>query len=99
MPSTTPSTTPRPHPPGDREHDGWLELRVEDNGPGFPPPCWKAGARRARQAASNFLTNSTGLGLYFSSEVAKMHRHRGAAAAAPGKRRPRGGGCFILNLP
>ena len=24
----------------------------------------------------NFLTNSTGLGLYFASEVAKMHKHR-----------------------
>ena len=86
-----------------RVTDGnWLELRVEDNGPGYPPALLKAGAIATRDTAvgMNFLTNSAGLGLYFSSEVAKMHRHRerrGLLRLENGGRY--GGGCFILNLP
>ena len=82
--------------------DNWLELRVEDNGPGYPPSLLKAGAIATRDTAKgmNFLTNSAGLGLYFSSEVARMHRHRerrGTLRLENGGRY--GGGCFILNLP
>ena len=82
--------------------DGWLELRVEDNGPGYPPALLKAGAIATRDTAGgmNFLTNSAGLGLYFSSEVAKMHRHRerrGTLRLENGGRYC--GGCFILCLP
>ena len=82
--------------------DGWLELRVEDNGPGYPPSLLMAGAIATRETAGgmNFLTNSAGLGLYFSSEVAKMHRHRdrrGMLRLENGGRY--GGGCFILSLP
>jgi two-component system sensor histidine kinase SenX3 len=84
-----------------REFDGWLELRVEDNGPGYPPALLKAGASAVREVGGiDFMTNSTGLGLYFSSEVAKMHRHRGRHGTLRlenGGRR--GGGCFILSLP
>jgi signal transduction histidine kinase len=81
---------------------GWLELRVEDNGPGYPPALLKAGAIATRDTAvgMNFLTNSAGLGLYFSSEVARMHHHRerrGTLRLENGGRY--GGGCFILNLP
>jgi two-component system sensor histidine kinase SenX3 len=48
----------------------------------------------------NFATNSTGLGLYFSSEVAKMHRNRklvGSVRLENGG--VLGGGCFVLRLP
>jgi two-component system sensor histidine kinase SenX3 len=84
-----------------REFDGWLELRVEDNGPGYPPALLKAGASATREVAGgiDFMTNSAGLGLYFSSEVAKMHRHRGRTARCAWKTAGRGGGCFILRLP
>jgi signal transduction histidine kinase len=85
-----------------RELEGWLELRVEDNGPGYPPALLEAGAVAAHGAAGgvNFLTNSAGLGLYFSSKVAAMHRHRGRS----GELRVEnggvlGGGCFVLRLP
>ena len=84
------------------EQDGWLELRVEDNGPGYPPALLRAGAIATRETAGgvNFLTNSTGLGLYFSSEVAKMHRHRGRHGTLRLENGGRyGGGCFILRLP
>jgi signal transduction histidine kinase len=84
------------------EADGWLELRVEDNGPGYPPALLTAGAIATREQAGgvNFLTNSAGLGLYFSSEVAKMHRHRGRSGAVRLENGGAfGGGCFVLRLP
>lgn len=82
--------------------DGCLELRVEDNGAGYPAAMLQAGASAMRGAGSgvDFLSNSTGLGLYFSSEVAKMHKHRdrcGTVRLANGGHY--GGGCFVLTLP
>lgn len=82
--------------------DECLEIRVEDNGRGYPAAMLEAGVSAMSGARSgvNFLTNSTGLGLYFSSEVAKMHRHRqrsGALRLENGG--AYGGGCFILSLP
>ena len=85
-----------------REDGGWLELRVEDNGPGYPPALLRAGeiATRETTGGVNFLTNSAGLGLYFSSEVARMHRHRGRHGTLRLENGGKyGGGCFILRLP
>lgn len=82
--------------------DGCLELRVEDNGSGYPGAMLEAGASAmsGRRTGVNFLTNSTGLGLYFSSEVAKMHRHRGRSGALRLENGGAfGGGCFVLTLP
>ncbi|MEH6435680.1 sensor histidine kinase [Massilia sp. DD77] len=85
-----------------REVDGMLEIRVEDNGAGFPKSLLDAGApaHAAGAGGVNFLTNSAGLGLYFSGEVARMHRHRerhGTVALENGG--ALGGGCFVLRLP
>ena len=82
--------------------DGCLEIRVEDNGRGYPAAMLDAGvsAMHGSSKGVNFLTNSTGLGLYFSSEVAKMHRHRersGSLRLENGGLY--GGGCFVLTLP
>src|SRR5450830_1080613 len=81
--------------------DGQLELRVEDNGAGYPEAMLAAGAPSGLDAgAINFRTNSTGLGLYFSRQVAQMHKHRerrGAVRLENGG--SLGGGCFILTLP
>ncbi|MGZ8288362.1 MAG: sensor histidine kinase [Telluria sp.] len=82
--------------------DGSLEIRVEDNGRGYPRAMLEAGASAMNgiQSGVNFLTNSTGLGLYFSSEVAKMHKHRGRSGAIRLENGGAyGGGCFILTLP
>jgi signal transduction histidine kinase len=84
------------------ESDGYLEIRVEDNGAGFPPAMLDAGAAAMSGVASgvNFLTSSAGLGLYFSSEVAKMHRHRGRQGSVLLENGGAyGGGCFVLRLP
>lgn len=82
--------------------DGCLEVRVEDNGAGYPAAMLEAGASAMSGAGAgvNFMTNSTGLGLYFSSEVAKMHKHRqrsGTLRLENGG--AYGGGCFVLTLP
>ena len=82
--------------------DGCLEIRVEDNGSGYPAAMLEAGvsAMSGVHSGVNFLTNSTGLGLYFSSEVAKMHKHRersGSLRLENGGKY--GGGCFVLSLP
>lgn len=84
------------------EADGLLEIRVEDNGAGYPEALLAAGAAGLTGAASgiDFRTNSAGLGLHFSREVARMHRHRGREGSV---RLENGGalkgGCFVLSLP
>lgn len=76
----------------------YLEIRLEDNGRGFPPAMLEAGA--AVDSGVDFTTGSTGLGLYFSSEVAKAHKHRGRAGSiALENGGSYGGGCFVLRLP
>ena len=80
------------------ERDGMLELRVEDNGMGFPPSMLEAGNAVGRGV--NFLTNSSGLGLFFASEVAKMHKRRQQAGSIRLENGgPLGGGAFVLTLP
>jgi two-component system sensor histidine kinase SenX3 len=84
------------------EVDGWLELRVEDNGAGFTPAMIAAGldAMRSNTSGVNFSTNSTGLGLYFSSVVAQMHKHRGRTGSiALENGGALGGGSFVVRLP
>ena len=79
-----------------------LEIRVEDNGQGYPQAMIDAGvsAMSGIHSGVNFLTNSTGLGLYFSSEVAKMHKHRDRSGSLRLENGGAyGGGCFVLRLP
>ena len=85
-----------------RQEGDLLEIRVEDNGAGYPQSLLEAGAAGLSGVASgvNFLTNSAGLGLYFAREVARMHRHRGRAGSVHLENGGRlGGGCFVLVLP
>ncbi|MES2322018.1 MAG: HAMP domain-containing sensor histidine kinase [Pseudomonadota bacterium] len=82
--------------------DDCLEIRVEDNGVGYPAAMLEAGVSAMHGASRgvNFLTNSTGLGLYFSSEVAKMHKHRQRSGTLRLENGGAfGGGCFVLSLP
>jgi len=85
-----------------RQQDEVLEIRVEDNGAGYPQALLDAGAEAMSGVASgiDFRTNSAGLGLYFAREVARMHRHRGRHGAVRLENGGQlGGGCFILTLP
>ena len=82
------------------ERDGALEIRVEDNGAGFSPALLAAGAAAGRGRAVDFRANSAGLGLYFATEVAKMHTHRGVCGTVRLENGgPLGGGCFVMRLP
>lgn len=81
-----------------KEEGGELVIRVEDNGSGYPNQVLEAGD--AVNKGVNFSSGSTGLGLYFSSMVAKLHRNRGKAGAMQLENGGAyGGGCFILRLP
>ncbi len=78
--------------------DGQLELRIEDNGGGYPRHMLDECADCMRGV--DFAAGSTGLGLYFSAIVARMHRQRercGEIRLENGG--ALGGGCFILRLP
>ncbi|MCG2585021.1 HAMP domain-containing histidine kinase [Massilia sp. TS11] len=84
------------------EEDGYLVLRVEDNGRGYPPAMLAAGQAMlsGQRSGVNFRTNSTGLGLFFASEVARMHRAHGRTGSVSLENGGAyGGGCFILRLP
>jgi two-component system sensor histidine kinase SenX3 len=81
-----------------KQVDGFLEIRIEDNGSGYPQAMLDAGV--TIKAGVDFMTGSTGLGLYFSGEVAKMHKHRGRHGSLTLENGGLdGGGCFVLRLP
>lgn len=81
-----------------RETGDLLELRVEDNGSGFPAHMTQGNPEAMR--ATDFQGGNTGLGLYFSAMVAKLHQRRNRSG---GIRLENGGtyngGCFVLHLP
>lgn len=77
-------------------------IRVEDDGPGFPDFLLEQG--NAARRGISFETGGTGLGLYFSDVVARLHKSGGAADQISGRIRLEnagrlGGGCFVLELP
>lgn len=75
-----------------------LEFRVEDNGSGYPAAMLDASQRK--ESGVNFKTGSTGLGLFFSNEVARTHQHRGKEGSVTLENGGAyGGGCFVLRLP
>lgn len=81
-----------------REVDGMLEMRVDDNGAGYPAAMMEEGAAAMR--GTDFHGGSTGLGLYFSALVAKLHERKGRV----GEIRLENGGAyngasFVLLLP
>lgn len=81
-----------------KEEGGELVMRVEDNGSGYPSSVLEAGD--AVSKGVNFTSGSTGLGLYFSSMVAKLHKNRGKTGGISlGNGGKLGGSCFTLRLP
>ncbi len=80
------------------EHEGKLELRIEDNGNGYPNEILQESDDYVRNV--DFQGGSTGLGFYFSAMVARMHHHQGCL----GELKLENGGslrgaCFVLRLP
>jgi len=57
------------------QHNDYLMISVEDNGPGYPESMLRP--EQAPAPGVDFGSGSTGLGLYFASRVAAMHENRG----------------------
>ncbi|EAR10457.1 sensor histidine kinase [Reinekea blandensis] len=54
-----------------RERDGWLNIRIEDDGEGFPDAMITL---LDQPDSVCFQSGATGLGLYFCQQIAKMHQ-------------------------
>lgn len=77
----------------------YLEIRIEDDGRGYPPAMLLDGSELGRKAI-DFAGGSTGLGLFFASKVAQLHRNRGRSGGIRLENGGEyGGGCFVLQLP
>ena len=77
--------------------DGYLALRVEDDGPGYPQEVLANGGSAE---SLNISGNKTGLGLYFSSVCARLHTNGGKSGRiALGNGGNLGGAVFTLFLP
>ena len=77
----------------------FLELRIEDNGQGYPPSMLLSDGVSTNRGSS-FSSGSTGLGFYFSSQAAAMHKNginQGTLTIENGG--AYGGGCFVVRLP
>jgi signal transduction histidine kinase len=78
------------------EEDGWLRIRVDDEGPGIPEPerdrIWEPYRRLAREVEA--ATGGSGIGLAVVRELVELHGGRAFAADRPG-----GGSRFVLRLP
>lgn len=78
--------------------DDHLLIRVEDNGTGYSSGMIEAG--NAVSKGVDFASGSTGLGLFFTAMVAKLHKHRGKTGSMVLENGGKfGGGCFVLRLP
>lgn len=78
---------------------GMLTLRVEDNGPGYPARMLYGNGVEDTKGV-NFFTGSTGLGFYFSSQVALLHQNKGRSGSLTIENGGAyGGGCFVVRLP
>ncbi len=79
--------------------DKLLVLRVEDNGRGYPANMLQTDALAANRRV-DFFTGSTGLGFYFSAQVAHLHENQGQHGTLTIENGGAlGGGCFVVNLP
>jgi nitrogen-specific signal transduction histidine kinase len=75
-----------------------LEIRVEDNGKGYPESLLLENITENKGVS--FSTGSTGLGFYFSSKVAGMHKNAGKQGSLSIENGGAyNGGCFVLALP
>jgi signal transduction histidine kinase len=76
---------------------GMLEIRVDDDGDGYPPSMLKTDEAHH---GVDFMSGSTGLGLYFARSVAALHKNKGKCGHLILENGGSlGGGCFIMQLP
>jgi two-component system, OmpR family, sensor histidine kinase SenX3 len=81
-----------------QEKNGFLVLTVQDNGSGYPESMLSSTGQDIK--GTSFRTGSTGLGLYFASIVAGLHKNRGRSGYIEIRNGCElGGGCFSIYLP
>lgn len=81
-----------------QQYDGYLVIRVEDNGDGYPQAMLDA--QQAEQEHGTFDKGHTQLGIYFASLVANMHKNRDKTGFIRlSNRHTLEGGCFSIWLP
>ena len=76
----------------------WLVIRVEDNGQGFPAAMLDM--QTSQEPSEGFKVGNTQLGLYFSTQIARLHQNRERSGFIRLENaRELGGGCFSIWLP
>lgn len=82
------------------KEDGYLVMRVKDNGPGYPENMLIKHEGLDKEKSISFKNSNTGLGLYFSRLVAELHKNKGKRGFITTTNDGiDGGGCFSLYLP
>ncbi|KPK02741.1 MAG: hypothetical protein AMK71_01290 [Nitrospira bacterium SG8_35_4] len=80
------------------ELNGCLVISVVDNGNGYPESMLGSSVQTNR--AVSFQSGNTGLGLFFASMVAMMHKNRDREGyISLSNNEENGGGCFSIILP
>ncbi len=78
--------------------DGYTVLSVEDDGDGYPQEILTR--QEIDPGSTSYSAGSTGLGLFFASRIAKLHRHRDRVGRVSlSNDGIEGGGSFKLWLP
>jgi len=82
-----------------RQDADYLLIEVEDDGPGFPDKL--LGQVDNYVGAVDFNSGSTGLGLYFSEQVAKLHKKGDKQGSVELRNNvgALGGACYMLRIP
>ena len=82
------------------QEDGFLVIKIKDNGPGYPQHMIVSHKPNDSQTNISFENANTGLGLYFSKLAAALHKNKGKHGYITTTNEGiDGGGCFSIYLP
>jgi signal transduction histidine kinase len=82
------------------KEDGYLVIKIKDNGPGYPEHMMVSHDENQHQNNISFEKANTGLGLYFSKLAAELHKNKGKHGYVTTTNDGiDGGGCFSIYLP
>ena len=83
---------------GARQENGYTTIFIEENGRGYPPAMLHGAGQSPGDI--DIRSGSTGLGLYFTATIARMHRHKDRPGYITTTNEGiDGGGRFTLYLP